>query len=91
MCYFRDQTAAFPNNKESVCRVLGAARDAGNEMAQWILKADGRGLPRKSLRPLKVDEILSPVQIKKSEVFDELIQRRWGSPITPSNTQQQKV
>ena len=44
-----------------------------------------------SLRPLKVDELHSPVKIKKREVFNELIQRRWGSPMTPSNIQQQNV
>ena len=90
-CYFRDQTAAFPNNKEVLGRVLGPARGAGNEMAQWILKANGRVVPRRSLRPLKVDEIHSPVEIKKREVFDELIKRRWGTPMTPSNTQQPKA
>ena len=90
-CYFRDQTAAFPNNKEVLGRVLGPARGAGNEIAQWILKANGRVVPRRSLRPLKVDELHSPVEIKKREVFDELIKKRWGSPMTPSNTQQQKV
>ena len=41
-CYFRDQTAAFPNKKEVLGRVLGPARGAGNEMAQWILKSNGR-------------------------------------------------
>ena len=60
-------------------------------MAQWILKANGRVIPRRTLRPLKVDELHSPVEIKKREVFDELIKRRWGSPMTPSNTQQQQV
>ena len=60
-------------------------------MAQWILKVNGRVVPRRSLRPMKVDELHSPVEIKKIEVFDELIQRRWGSPMTPSNTQQQNV
>ena len=90
-CYFRDQIAAFLNNKKVLGRILGPARGAGNEMAQWILKANGRVVPRRSLRPLKVDELPSPVEIKKREVFDELIQRRWGSPMTPSNTQQQKV
>ena len=40
---------------------------------------------------MKVDEIYRTVEIKKREVFDELIHRRWGSPITPSNTQQQNV
>ena len=90
-CYFRDQTAAFPNNKEVLGRVLGPAIGAGNEMSQWILKANGRVVPRRSLRPLKVDEIHSPVEIKKREVFDELIQRRWGTPMTPPNTQQPKA
>ena len=90
-CYFRDQTAAFPNNKEVLGRVLGPVRGSGNEIAQWILKANGRVVPRRSVRPLKVDELHSPVEIKKREVFDELLKRRWDSPITPSNTQQQKV
>ena len=76
-CYFRDQTAAFPNNKEVLGRVLSPARGAGNEMAQWILKANGRVVPRRSLRSLKVDELHSPVEIKMREVFDELIKRRW--------------
>ena len=67
-CYFRDQTAAFPNNKEVLGRVLGPARAAGNEMAQWILNANGRVVPRRSLRPLKVDELHNPVEIKRREV-----------------------
>ena len=57
-------------------RVLGPARGSGNEMAQWILEANGRVVPRRSLRPLNVDEVHSPVEIKMREVFDELIQRR---------------
>ena len=60
-------------------------------MAQWILKANGRVVPRRSLRPLKVDQLHSPVEIEKREVLDELIKRRWVSPMTPSNTQQQNV
>ena len=60
-------------------------------MAQWILKANGRVVLRRSVRPLKVDELHRPVEIKKRELFDELIQRRWDPPMTPSNTQQQKL
>ena len=60
-------------------------------MAYWILRANGRVVPRRSLRPLKVDELHSPVEIKKTEVFDELIKRRWGTPMTPPDTQQPKV
>ena len=90
-CYFQDQTGAFQNNKAVLDRVVGPARGAGNEMAQCILKANGRVVPRRSLRPLKVDELHSPVESKKREVFDELIKRRWGSPMTSSNTQQPNV
>ena len=60
-------------------------------MAQWILKANGRVVPRRSIRPLKVHVIHSPVEIKKREVFDELIERRWGSPITQPYIQQQNA
>ena len=57
-------------------------RGSGNEMAQWILKANGRVVPRRSLRPLKVDELHNSVELKKREVFYELIQRTLGSPMT---------
>ena len=40
---------------------------------------------------MKVDEIHSPVEIKEREVFDELIESRWGSRITPPNIQQQNA
>ena len=38
-------------------------------MAQWILKANGAVVPRRSLRPLKVDELHSPVEIKREKYF----------------------
>ena len=40
---------------------------------------------------MKVEEIHTQVEIKKRAVFDALIERRWGSPITPSNIQKQNV
>ena len=43
----------FPTTK-NFWEVLGPARGGGNEMAQWILKANGRVVPRRSLRELKV-------------------------------------
>ena len=65
LCYFRDKTAAFLNIKEVLGRVLGPARGEDNETVQWIFKANGRVVPRRSLRPLNVDELHSPVEIKK--------------------------
>ena len=48
-CYYREHTAPFPNNREVLGRVLGPACGEGNEMAQWVLKANGRVVPRRSL------------------------------------------
>ena len=52
-------------------------------MAQWILKANGNAVLHRSSRPLKVDEIHAPLEIKKRAVFDGLIERRWGASINP--------
>ena len=82
-CYFREHTAAFPNQKEVLGRVLGPARGDGNEMCQWVLKANGSVVPRRTVRPLQVAEIHSPIEIKKRKVFDELIERRHGTSINP--------
>ena len=45
-CYCREQTAAFPHNHEVLGQVLGPARGEGNEMAQWVFKANGQFVPR---------------------------------------------
>lgn len=75
-CKFREQTAKFPFNKEVLGRVLGPASGEGNEMAQWVLKCNGNVVPRRTLRPLSVDELHSPTEIKSREIFDTLIQAR---------------
>ena len=85
-CYYREHTAAFPHNREVLGRVLGPARSEGNEMAQWVLKANGRVVPRRSLRPLTIAELHSPVEHKKRDVFDALIERRMGTSINPPPT-----
>ena len=56
-------------------------------MAHWILKANGEVVPRKTHRPLQVSERHSPVEIKKREIFYNLIRRRWGDSVTPARTE----
>ena len=82
-CYYRDQKAAFPMNKERLGRVLGPTRGEGNEMCQYVLQANGVVVPRRSLRPLRVAELHSPVEAKKREIFDKLITRKYGSTFQP--------
>ena len=37
---YREHTAGFPLQRETLGRVLGPAKGEGNEVAQWILKAN---------------------------------------------------
>ena len=85
-CYCHEQTAAFPHNREVLGRVLGPARSEGNEMAQWVLKANGKVVPRRSLQPLTIAEQHSAVEHKKRDVFDALVERRMGTSINPPPT-----
>ena len=87
-CYYHEQTAAFPRNCEVLGQVLGPTQGEGNEMAQWVLKANGRGLLRQSLQPLTTAERHSLVEEKKCNVFNVLIERRMGTSINPPPTTQ---
>ena len=82
-CYFREQKAPFPYGKEVLGRVLGPARGTGNEMCQWVLKANGEVVARRTTRPLRIDEIHSEQERKKRDLFDELVKRRRGTSLTP--------
>ena len=59
-CYFCKHTAAFPHQKEVVGRVLDPARGDGNEMCQWVLKSNGKVVPRQSVQPVQTAELHSP-------------------------------
>ena len=77
-CYYREQGNAFPYHKEILGRVLGPASGEGNEMAQWILKANGNVIPRGSARPLTIAETHSSSEINKRKTFDKLIKGEMG-------------
>ena len=81
-CYFREQSAQFPFNKELLGRILGPERGDGNKMIQWILKADGNVVPRRTSRPLNTAELNSKSEKWKRQIFDELIEARWGTAIS---------
>ena len=62
-------------------RVLGPARSEGNEMRQWVLKANGNVVPRRSLQQLQTAKIYRDSEKKKRELFDKLIYERYGDSI----------
>jgi hypothetical protein len=82
-CFYRDHTAPFPHPQEVLGRVLGPARGAGNEMCQWILHANGKVVPRCTVRPLREDERRDAGVQQQQKLFDSMIERRWGTSINP--------
>ena len=82
-CYFRDHTQKFPFNQEVLGKVLGPASGEGNEMSQWILKINGRVVPRRTVRPLTVAEQHNLEEKKKRKFFEVLIEGKYGSVINP--------
>jgi hypothetical protein len=58
--------------------------------AKAIRLANGKVVPRRSVRPLQKAEIHSPSELKKRQVFDELIERRHGTSINPPKPKDQQ-
>ena len=85
-CYFRDHKAPFPHNQEVLGHVLGPARGEDNELSQWVLKSNGNVVPRRTVQVLQLDEIHSDTEKRTRDVFDALIERRWGSPMSTPKT-----
>ena len=56
-CYFMDQGESFPMQKEALGKVLGPAKNCGNEMAQWILNSNSQIFPCRSLCHLRTKEL----------------------------------
>ena len=86
MVLFREHTAQFLHNQEVLGRVLGPARGEGNEISQWVLKANGLVVLRRSVRPLHQSEVHSPSEQSKRQAFDALIERRYGNSIVAPTT-----
>ena len=61
---------------------MGPERGDGNKMSQWILKANNNVVPRRTSRPLNTAELNSKSEKWKRQIFDELIEARWGTAIS---------
>jgi len=75
MVYYRDP-GSFPENREKLGRVLGPIANEGNEMAQAVLNAKGKVIPRQTIRKLLKNEIHSETEKRKRSLFDDLILKR---------------
>ena len=87
-CDFMDQGELFPMQKEALGKVLGPAKNCGNEMAQWILKSNSKIFPRRPLRHLRTEDLKNNlVEERKHLTFMENIRVNLGDsmslPIKP--------
>ena len=54
--YFWQTTAKSPFPAHALGRCLGTAKNEGNEMTQWVLKQNGKIVPRRTMRRLTPEE-----------------------------------
>ena len=96
-CYYRDDDS-FPMPREVLGRVLGPAKNQGNEMAQYVLQINGEVVVRRTLRRLRPDELAvsNEVESRRRSLFDTAIQQKLGTsysmqPVLPRNEHQAKL
>ena len=72
--YFYDNYSdpRFPFLKAMLGRVLGPAKNEGNEMTQWCLKSNGKVVPRRTFNRLTAEQLApsNAVEIAKRTAFD---------------------
>ena len=68
--YFRETTGKFSFPSYVRGRCLGPAKNELNEMAQWVLKQNGKIVPRRTMRKLAQDELIRESETKKRDGFD---------------------
>ena len=78
--YYRDH-GSFPENKEKLGRALGPTTNEGNQMAQAVLVASGKVIPRRTLRKLNKAEIHSETEKRKRAIFDDIILKKLGDSV----------
>ena len=52
-------------------------------MSQWILKSNGKIVPRRSVRPLNKEELHSKAEQDKRDLFDKLVKEKLGDSVNP--------
>jgi hypothetical protein len=84
---FRDAAAKFHVSKIQLVRDLGDAIDIGPAMTRKILKKNGMVMYRSSVRPLTLDEIKSPTELKERQEFDTASEEKFGPAMNKNDFQ----
>jgi hypothetical protein len=65
--YFRNVETSVPYQKERLGRCRGPAKNEGNVMAQWILKENGKVVPRCTLCRLSIVELSHSNEVEEEK------------------------
>ena len=80
---YRHDGQNFPLQSMKLGRVLGPARNAGNELSHWVLTIHGRVLPIQTIRLLTESERTNPSMITRMNEYDKAIRARLGDCSSP--------
>ena len=82
--YMREQKEPFPGQKEVLGRILGPAKNSGNEMTQWVLKSNGNIVPRRSCRTLTEieNQAMNETERRKRAIFMTAIREKYGDSLS---------
>ena len=82
---FLDGLVQYTADNPVLGRYLGPAREVGPAMTVKILKANGKVVPRSTLRDLTLEEIENPAHIELRRNFTEICKTMIGPKATPGD------
>ena len=94
--YFYDDSpsTSLPFLKAMLGRVIGPAKNEGNEMTQWCLKSNGKVVPRRTFKRLTAEKLTpsNAIETAKRTYFDKNISRKLGDSFSlPENRKKIKT
>ena len=76
--YYKENAFTYPDDKWLLGWWLGPSMDVGPALCAKILKSNGQCIHRSSYRHLTEDEINSPGEKETHQLFDTMVEQRFG-------------
>ena len=84
--YYWENKHQFPMPTLRIGRALGPTKYEGNEMAQYVLDANGRVLlPRRLTKPIPPEHLRTDNLKERLKIFDACIKKKLGDSMNKSN------
>ena len=79
--YYKENAVTYPYDKSLLGQWLGPSMDIGPTLCAKILKSNGQRVHRSSYHHLTEDEINSPGEKEKHQLFDKVVEQRLGEAV----------